>query len=128
MKTNKGFTLVEIMIVVAIIALLASFAVPNLLRARVQANEATAKATLKAISTAMENYYATNTQYPLLSTALQGVNPPYLTVDYFSGIHNGYTYTHTPGLATYSVDAAPVSSNYGTRSFTVSTGGVLVEN
>ena len=57
MKNNQsGFTLVEIMIVVLIIALLASIAIPNVLRARVNAHDATAKAALKSISTAMENY------------------------------------------------------------------------
>ena len=48
---RKGFTLVEIMIVVAIIALLAAIAIPNLLRARHNANESAALAPLKTLFT-----------------------------------------------------------------------------
>jgi len=55
---RKGFTLVEIMIVVAIIALLAAIAIPNLLRARLNANDAAAKASLQALVTAIESYAA----------------------------------------------------------------------
>ena len=59
MRLNKkGFTLVEIMIVVAIIVLLAAIAIPNLLRARLSANEATAIAAMRTLSTAMESYRA----------------------------------------------------------------------
>ncbi len=57
---RKGFTLVEIMIVVAIIALLAAIAIPNLLQARITANTAAAKANVRALATAAETYSTAN--------------------------------------------------------------------
>ena len=126
---NRGFTLVEVMIVVAIIALLAAIAIPNLLRARVNAHDSMAQTALKSISTAMETYASTENRYPPDISSLLGITPPYLSVDYFTGIHSGFTFnTDSLTLYTYSITAAPVNANLGSASFTVSTGGVLVQN
>src|SRR3989338_271196 len=77
---RKGFTLVEIMIVVAIIALLAAIAIPNLLRARHNANESAAIAALRTLSTAEESYRAAQTP-PSYSADLGDLfdsTPPYI--------------------------------------------------
>lgn len=125
---RKGFTLVEIMIVVLIVALLAALAIPNLLRARVNANDAVAKAALKSISTSLESYATINNFYPPDTTSLVNVTPPYLGVDYFSGIHSGFSFTIALTSQTYSATATPTSPNLGSGSFTITTGGVLTEN
>ena len=124
---RKGFTLVEIMIVVAIIALLAAIAIPNLLRARTTANESAAQATLRTISTALETYAATsNGQYPIAETGLTGATPPYLNKSYCTQTENGFTYTCALAAAGYTLNAKPLNcTTAGTKSFTMTTGGVL---
>ena len=56
MKGRKGFTLVELMIVLAIIAIIAAFAIPNLMKSRMSANEAGAIGALRTLVTAQATY------------------------------------------------------------------------
>ena len=57
-RTKRGFTLVELMIVVAIIGILAAIAIPNFLRFQLKAKSSEGKTNLAAIRTAEESYYA----------------------------------------------------------------------
>jgi len=128
MKNKNGFTLVEIMIVLVIILLLVAIAMPNLIKAKIEANQTSAIATLKTISSSLENYYALNNSYPPDTTSLVGATPPYLNNNYFVANHNGYSYI-ADVIAPYSyfISAAPISTSAGTHSYTVSTGSVLYE-
>ena len=66
MRRNQGFSLIELLIVVAIILIIAAIAIPNMLRARMAANESSAVGSLRTINTAMSSYQTT---YPTVGYA-----------------------------------------------------------
>jgi len=97
---QAGFTLVEMMIVVAIIAMLVLVLVPNFVRARAQAQTASCMMNLKEVATALELYQADNDRYPTATNqVLDGSDPnllPYIKqvpVDPVAGTGAYYQYT-----------------------------------
>ena len=127
-RNQRGFTLVEIMIVVAIIALLAAIAIPNIIRAKVATNDAISKKTLRTLSTASETFAnANNGNYPDDVDSLTGATPPYIVMQNPCGTTtSGFVYTCTMGIGGYTFMATPATvGTTGTTTVTMSTGGVL---
>ena len=145
LKNNRkeaGFTLVEIMIVVAIIGLLVAIAIPNLLRARVSANEAAAKASMRTIITGLENFRADQNppSYPVSLATLGGTTPPYLDPQLAAGNKQGYNFTYFTATSVtvsilgtnytvypaYSLGASPVTAGQsGNATFYANSTGVV---
>ena len=95
---RTGFTLIELMIVVAVIAIIASLAIPALLNSRMAANEASAAASLRTISTLNERYRVRFTTYAgsLNNLTTSG----FIDDNLGSGNKSGYTYQYTGNLPT----------------------------
>jgi len=128
---SKGFTLVEIMIILAIIALLAAIAIPNFLNAQMAANTQAAKENIRNLSAACEKYAAANNAvYPAtlaqLSTFISTAGS--YCADASGGVttSKGYQYRCTLASKGYTLTASPVTQGItGTVAYTASTGGVF---
>ncbi|MBU1085965.1 MAG: prepilin-type N-terminal cleavage/methylation domain-containing protein [Candidatus Omnitrophica bacterium] len=139
-SNQQGFSLVEIMIVIAIIALLAAISIPNMLRTKLNANEQAAQTTLKEISKACESYRITQpvVTYPSVIADLTDLNDQYIDASVFDlNGRRGYLFTFTAGPAaavegviqTFDCAARPITANVtGNRWFVIDETGVLRED
>lgn len=116
-------------IVIVAVVILAAISAPNILRARLEANEATAQATLKTISTAIEAYSAQhNGQYPKDEYDLRFATPPYLSAPYDGKTISGYSYSLNLSPGGYEVAARPAScGDTGNQVFIIKTKGVTLK-
>ncbi|MHB8501108.1 MAG: type IV pilin protein [Candidatus Acidiferrales bacterium] len=123
MNNQKGFSLIELLIVVAIILVISAIAIPSYMRSRMQANEASAVSSLRMINTAAITYFSTfqNLGYPPTLASMGGAAPCtassasacLLDDKIAQGTKSGYIFVWsgdgaTPSVA-YSATATPIN-------------------
>ena len=139
---QKGFSLIELLIVVAIILIIAAIAIPNLLRSKMAANEASAVGSMRTLNTAAVTYSTTYGGYPSALSKLGPATPATSTsadlVDSVlsGGTKSGYSFSWSAGtpdgsgnIQSYNISASPITAGTtGQRYFYTDQSGVIRAN
>jgi len=124
-KTNKGFSLLELLIVVAIILIIATIAIPSLLRSRQAAHEAAAVATLRTINTAEVTYLSTAAGQ--FGTIPDLISNQLIPSNFVPGPVSGYNFSIVLDATNrdFTVSAFPASANDGRYAYFVTPDGTV---
>ncbi|MBN1417661.1 MAG: prepilin-type N-terminal cleavage/methylation domain-containing protein [Planctomycetes bacterium] len=119
-----GFTLVELMVVVAVIAIVVAVAIPNFVHSKIAANESSAISSLRTISSVIEQYRVRFQRYPVSLGQLSSTG--YIDDRLGAGQKSGYAFQFSSTVYTYAVQADPLTSGTtGDRHFYIDDSGVL---
>lgn len=125
LKKHEGFTILELLIVIAVIAILVGIALPRFKGMRDEGNIAKAKGELRTLQTAVESYNIHNGAYPAnIGAALTGATPAIITTAPTDPFNSGAAYGYVTNAPYYIIYSAGPGGN---GSATVTGAGVVTE-